>query len=634
MDWTPVRALRLVGGPSLRELLRQPPVEMENYIKQKFKCTAEVKRLLTYERTSAWIKSHPLHRHSDGDIHDQDLVGRIVDKCCLMFAILVDAELEFLTFTLLSKGNSDESLGGIDYSILDLNHDEQQRLTERCYYYCPVLRQSTHLQLTGKMVLPFIKRDVHAHGAYGIIYRIKVVEGHLEGYDTVETSFSPLEVRIANAAQKSTVAEKSQDLNEHEDDKPYLREVETLQKRQHPNIVPLLASYTLEMMDSGSVRRSLHFITPLAQMDLAEWMMLPQSPPWLRDLSSSKRRGCLYRFIYALVSGLSFLHREKDGIITAHHDLKPKNILVFGQNLMIADFGKSHLRHLTQGSETQNDALGTYEYQPPEYSQGDGSQTKLKHGRSFDIWSMGCIIIELATLIVHGWKSKKLADFRNQRRQSPVKTIPELKGCDKHDESFHNNWLVVKKWIRQLQIDDGSRKLKSTLDVALQMMNRTRESRLYAWEAEWDLYNIQRPDDPLVRQLENGSLCVQSPTPQRNVLDGAQTPLHRAAQNGDQGRINQLLDVGWPSNIRNHNGLTAWEVLKQTQDSDFCENLRPRLAPTTSNPPENEEQGQKSDQEQAIKAQVTEGNKELAKFVGRQEGEFGKAQTVGVERNN
>ena len=380
--------------------------------------------------------------------------------------------------------------------------------------------------------------------------------------------------------------------------------------------------------------KSLHFITPLAQMDLAEWMVHPEPPPWLQGSEPSETRGFLYRSIYALVSGLSFLHRENKGTITAHHDLKPKNILVFGQDLKIADFGSSHLRPSAEGSETQRSPLGTYEYHPPEYWNDDGSQARLNHGRAFDIWSMGCIIIELATLIVHGWESEKLSDFRNQRRQNPHKTRPKVAGRDDNDCSFHNNWVVVKKWILELQIHDGSQKMKSTLSVALQMMNHTRESRLYAWEAELDLYNIQHPDDRLITGLGKGSLCVQPPPPQTKVLDGTETPLHRAALNGDYDRINQLLNVGWPLKTRDHKDLTAWEVLKQTQDSDFCETLRPRLAPTTSEKPANEEQGQTFDQEQAINAQVADDDKEVATFVGRQEGEFGKARTVSDERNN
>ncbi|KAL8878726.1 MAG: hypothetical protein Q9215_007157 [Flavoplaca cf. flavocitrina] len=597
---------RASGGPSLRVLLRQPPVKIPNYTERSFfMCMAEVKRLLTDETILAWIETHPLHRHSDGDVNDQDWVGKIVDSCFMTFAILVDAEFEFLTFTLLSKGNSDKSLPEIDYSILDLNHDEKQRLTERCGSYCPVFRKSTHLDLRAKTVLPFTRRKAlqGKNGAYGQILCIEVAEGHLEG------------------SHKGTVAEKFQRLDKPDDEERYHREIETLRRREHPNIVPLLASYTLETLDSGSVIKSLHFITPLAQMDLAEWMMHPKPPPWLQRSEPSETRGFLYRSIYALVSGLSFLHRENKGTITAHHDLKPKNILVFGQDLKIADFGSSHLRPLAEGSETQRRPLGTYEYHPPEYWNDDGSQARLNHGRAFDIWSMGCIIIELATLIVHGWESEKLSGFRNQRQQNPHKTRPKVAGRDNKDCSFHNNRAVVRNWILELKAHDyGTPKLNSTLDVARQIMNETPESRLYTWEAELDLYMIQYPDDPQVKKLERGSLCVQSP--QKHIPSRTQTPLHRAAHKGNQKRICELLDAKWSLSIRDHNDLTAWDVLKQTQDSDFCETLRPRLAPTTSKKPANEEHGQKVDLEQAIKTQGSEEDKKLATIVGRQEGEF------------
>lgn len=117
------------------------------------------------------------------------------------------------------------------------------------------------------------------------------------------------------------MAEKQTRLNKSGDEHTYLREAETLRQREHPNIVPLLASYTLPTIESRALVTNLHLIFPLAEMDLKDWMHLSQPPDWLQGLPEPKRRACLYRFIYGLVSCLSFLHREKDGAITAHHDL-------------------------------------------------------------------------------------------------------------------------------------------------------------------------------------------------------------------------------------------------------------------------------------------------------------------------
>ena len=199
------------------------------------------------------------------------------------------------------------------------------------------------------------------------------------------------------------------------------REVQTLQKRRnHPNIIPLLASYTLETDESGHSVKTLHLLFPLAEMDLADWMTKPQIPSNVARLSKQDRQAYLYRSIYELASSISYLHRDVGGMVTAHHDLKPRNILVVKDKLKIADFGHSHLRPIIDGSATEGvSGLGTYEYQPPEYWNQDGSRAQVKHGRAFDVWAVGCIVIELVILVVHDWQSEMVTKFRNERKNNP-----------------------------------------------------------------------------------------------------------------------------------------------------------------------------------------------------------------------
>lgn len=174
----------------LLELLSGPPAVITNKDRKKFICAAEVKRLLTHQTISAWIKDHPLHRPGDGGdigVHDQDLVERIVKNCRLLFAILIAEALEYLTFALLSNNQNDNSLPQINYESLSLDRDEQQRLDQRCQYVAPILRQSPHVQLSEEAVLPFTswERDIGS-GSFGQIARAEVAEGHLEGYDKVK----------------------------------------------------------------------------------------------------------------------------------------------------------------------------------------------------------------------------------------------------------------------------------------------------------------------------------------------------------------------------------------------------------------------------------------------------------------
>ena len=363
------------------------------------------------------------------------------------------------------------------------------------------------------------------------------------------------------------------------------REVETLQKARHLNIVPLLASYFLDTTDSSDrLIRTMYLLFPWAEMDLATWMTCSQVPMPLQDSSRSERQAYIYRSMYALVSGMSYLHRENEGFITSHHDLKPSNILVIGQDFKIADLGRSHLRPADGGSETEGaNGLGTYEYQPPEYWQDNGSRTKLRHGRAFDIWAMGCILIELATLIVDDWEPEQVSRFRQERADNTTPDRPDLaKSRNDDDSSFHNNWSIVNNWVTQLkQHPRSSTTLEDTLDVAMAMLVHEPGSRLYSWEAELDLYGIQNPGlSQITSDGGPGSLCVQPQWKSRyheSYVNGMQTPLHRAALKADRRRMMALLSSGWHMSVQDQNGETALDIIRRSADKYFRESFKSYL---------------------------------------------------------
>lgn len=175
------------AGLVLLERLHRPPAEIQNYEQKKFLCAAEIKRLLTHETICAWITTHPPYRQSDIDAHKFDFIRRILDNSHQLFAILVAAKLEYLAFTLLSRGLTDDSLPWLDYKTLGLKDDEQQKLTDKCKTFSPVLTKNTHLRLPEGTVLPFVERKpTDKRGSFGQIFHVQVAEGHLEGYDTVK----------------------------------------------------------------------------------------------------------------------------------------------------------------------------------------------------------------------------------------------------------------------------------------------------------------------------------------------------------------------------------------------------------------------------------------------------------------
>ncbi|KAL9621354.1 MAG: hypothetical protein Q9160_004245 [Pyrenula sp. 1 TL-2023] len=521
---------------NLREMLHDKYEKNLNYKKQKYLGLPAIKQVLTHENVERWIASHPLHRKRESISHPEDLIVKLLDDAVLLLAILIFKELEYLAFSFLESGIDDNCLFKDALVNNFMNAEEQKTFEEGLRMVGLVLQKDEHRYITQDALLPFNSREDRKGGSFGTVYRVEIASGHLQG--SRETVIAEKVIHL-NSSTKEAL------------DVAY-REVETMRQRTHPNIVPLLASYTLTRESSRADLRSLHLIEPYAEEDLADWMNKMHAPAWIQGKTQVERLMFLYDSIFGLVSGLSFLHRANNGLITAHHDLKPRNILVIGEELMIADFGRSHLRPLIGGSETSGaTGLGTYEYHPPEYWQENGQRTPIKHGRAFDFWSMGCIILELATLFLYGWENNKVADFRT-RRSNATPSKPQLATKHPGDSSFHNHWDAVSDWINHLEThDNSSRKFKAVLDLARGLMALNPSSRVYAWEAELDMFNLREPDANRKSRLDKGALCVQPPPLAKSgeirLPEGAETPVHRASRKMDKERVQQLLKAGWPS---------------------------------------------------------------------------------------
>ncbi|KAL0264096.1 hypothetical protein SLS55_000040 [Diplodia seriata] len=82
-----------------------------------------------------------------------------------------------------------------------------------------------------------------------------------------------------------------------------------------------------------------------------------------------------------------------------HSDLKPANILVEEDNKwVISDFGQAAFRDLRSRDETSSieNRGGSITYAPPEYDDGI-------HKRSFDIFSLGIIFLEVAAFVIRSY---------------------------------------------------------------------------------------------------------------------------------------------------------------------------------------------------------------------------------------
>ena len=88
-----------------------------------------------------------------------------------------------------------------------------------------------------------------------------------------------------------------------------------------------------------------------------------------------------------MTSGIDYLHGKK----ILHRDLKPANVFLTSWfQLKIGDFGIS--KSLSETLDMASTMCGTPVYIAPEVFRGEPYDNKA------DIWSLGCILFELATL--------------------------------------------------------------------------------------------------------------------------------------------------------------------------------------------------------------------------------------------
>ena len=90
---------------------------------------------------------------------------------------------------------------------------------------------------------------------------------------------------------------------------------------------------------------------------------------------------------------------ECDRMIGFHFDLKPANILVEEDgNWVISDFGQATFIGPAGGASRVINQGGTDAYAPPEIDHLNETYSK-----RYDIWSLGCILLELTAFIVRGY---------------------------------------------------------------------------------------------------------------------------------------------------------------------------------------------------------------------------------------
>lgn len=204
------------------------------------------------------------------------------------------------------------------------------------------------------------------------------------------------------------------------DQQSALREAKLLSALDHPNIIACKESFLLPPLASaaagglpgrGAVRREqvLCIVTEFADGgDLRKSMQQRQgkTPRFFQE------HEVLDLFVQVCLA-LKHLHDRK----IIHRDIKPENIFLSGTNVVkLGDFGVATvLSHTLASAET---LTGTPYYTSPEICLGKRYNSKT------DVWSLGCVLYELATFAhpFDGRSQRQLFDNIIRASYTPVAT--------------------------------------------------------------------------------------------------------------------------------------------------------------------------------------------------------------------
>ncbi|KAL8689015.1 MAG: hypothetical protein Q9218_005213 [Villophora microphyllina] len=262
-------------------------------------------------------------------------------------------------------------------------------------FTAPVFRRRAgHRCLYERTIFPFLESNIHGEGSFGNVYREKLHDSHITAGVMARKSLDLIVIRKELKVAHPTTSK---------DFERECRVLSFLNCLDHPNIVELLSSYT---------HRGIHnLIFPVAEYDLGKLLASPRSS------SFASHSDYLYAFC-GLSSALEKLHSFSSkvldiSLIGCHHDLRPQNILVQDGQFLLADFGLTTLKEVTEGSKTVWKA-GDSRYLAPECEDVDNGFQPGQIGRKSDIWSIGCVLLELLTYIMRG--SDRVKAFEQSRK--------------------------------------------------------------------------------------------------------------------------------------------------------------------------------------------------------------------------
>lgn len=194
--------------------------------------------------------------------------------------------------------------------------------------------------------------------------------------------------------------------------------------------------------------------------------------------NNADKLSLLRSFFGCLANAVQYLHNER----IRHRDIKPQNIIVKGDCVLLTDFGIAfNWENLTRGTTTA-DSGKTLAYAAPEVVRVES------RNEAADTWSLGCVFLEMVTVL----KGKTVEDMRRLFR------------ARSENHYFHANHEGILEWMEQLQ-DCAPTTDNPVLGWVKSMLQPDQATRPTAAELTDDIVEISTR----CRVLFCGSCCHQ-----------------------------------------------------------------------------------------------------------------------------
>lgn len=263
-----------------------------------------------------------------------------------------------------------------------------------------VVLDDIYQDLERDAILPFANEKLIGSGSYGSVYKIDIPFSHCQNFPV--SSRPPWNRIPAYSGERRyecvTYARKELSSERYQD---FWRETANLlrvrDKLYGEHIVSILKAY--KRGDKFSI------LFPYANMNLKQFLeergTVHRGAPLEHDL--------IWLQVLGISEALSNIAEGNDGgsrsLATTtttwfgcHFDLKPANILIFGNDVWkIADFGQAAFKVREGTNSKMTNEGGSDPYSAPETDNVDE-----RSGPRYDVWSLGCIILEVTTFLVMG----------------------------------------------------------------------------------------------------------------------------------------------------------------------------------------------------------------------------------------